>query len=381
MKKIFMACLGILTALCLTVSSPLNINAATKTTSETITFDSKWKYGEFAKITSGTATLYKVNSANAKNKTVCINAGHGTKGGTAVKVLCHPDGSPKIISGSTKAGATEAVAVGGGMTFKNGTSEAAATLKVALATKEALLAAGYNVLMIRESADVQLDNIARTLIANNNADIHIAIHYDGDGTSSDKGVFFCSIPDVASYKNMEPVKTMWPDHTLLGECAVDGLVLAGMKKWSTGKLPMDLTQTSFSTIPSIDLEVGNQCSDLSDSTMKKIASGILAGVDSFFSQKTDKAENPITVSPKTKTFSEITLAEKTKSFRINVINAAGTVSFKAANKASKSVLTVSSDGKVTIKKGTPAGTYKVKVKASGNERYEAKKIIISIRIK
>lgn len=36
-----------------------------------------------------------------KNKTVCVNAGHGTKGGESVKTLCHPDGSSKVTGGST----------------------------------------------------------------------------------------------------------------------------------------------------------------------------------------------------------------------------------------------------------------------------------------
>ena len=30
--------------------------------------------------------------------------------------------------------------------------------------------------MIREEEDVQLDNVARTVIANNTADIHISLH-------------------------------------------------------------------------------------------------------------------------------------------------------------------------------------------------------------
>ena len=243
---------------------------------------SKWKYAKNSKIKSGKATLYTVTSANAKNITVCINAGHGTKGGESVKTLCHPDGSPKIISGSTKAGAKYAVAVAGGMTFKNGTSEQAATLKVAKKVKKLLLEKGYNVLMIREKSDVQLDNIARTLIANHYADCHIALHYDGDGLSYDKGCFFCSIPNSKSYRNMEPVKSHWKEHMKLGKKAVAGLVKAGIKKMGNGALAMDLTQTSYSTIPSIDLELGNQRSDLSSKTLSKIAKGIYYGVKNFF---------------------------------------------------------------------------------------------------
>ena len=249
---------------------------------ETVAFDPTWQYAESAKITSGTATLYRVTAQNAKHKVVCINAGHGTKGGEDVKVPCHPDGTPKIVSGTTSAGATEAKAVSAGTTFLDGTPEPVGTLKAAMATKKVLLDNGYDVLMIRESDDVQLDNLARTLIANNIADCHIAIHYDANITTRDAGVFFCSIPDDESYKNMEPVKTWWQEHMKLGNACVDGLVEAGLNRKGTGLVDMDLTQTSFSTIPSIDLEVGNQVSLLTDTRMSMIARGILIGVDRYF---------------------------------------------------------------------------------------------------
>ena len=60
------------------------------------------------------------------------------------------------------------------------------------------------VLMIRESDDVQLDNIARTVIANNTSDCHIALHWDS--TTNNKGAFYMSVPSNQSYRNMEPVR-------------------------------------------------------------------------------------------------------------------------------------------------------------------------------
>ncbi|MCR4604367.1 MAG: N-acetylmuramoyl-L-alanine amidase [Eubacterium sp.] len=249
--------------------------------SSKVAFNPSWKYGECAKITSGEATLYKNVSKKAKGKTVCVNAGHGTAGGEDVEVLCHPDGSPKIKSGSTPAGKTTAKAVSYGTTMKDGTPEAVATLKTALAVKEVLMNEGYDVLMIRESDDVQLDNIARTLIANNNADIHIAIHYDSNARET-SDAFFCSIPDDEDYKNMEPVKTWWEEHMRLGDCAIAGLKSRDIPIMGDGRFDMDLTQTSFSTIPSIDLEVGNINADLSDTQLYKIGFGIREGVNNFF---------------------------------------------------------------------------------------------------
>ena len=50
-----------------------------------------------------------------------------------------------------------------------------------------------------------------------------------------------------------------------------------MKISGTGAAEIDLTQTSYSTIPSVDIELGNQCSDHSDKKNGKISRRITAG--------------------------------------------------------------------------------------------------------
>lgn len=246
---------------------------------QVISFNSSWKYGKNSKINSGKAILYK--NINGKNKkyTVCINAGHGTKGGENKQTLCHPDGTPKVTGGSTKKGAIYATAIATGMTFTNGVPESQITLKEAKILKKKLLKAGYNVLMIRESNDVQLDNIARTLIANQYADCHIALHWDS--TASNKGAFYISTPE-GSYRNMEPVKSNWKKHHQLGDCLLNGLKKKKVKIFSSGKMAIDLTQTSYSTIPSIDIELGDRSSDCSYKNLETIADGIVLGIHSFF---------------------------------------------------------------------------------------------------
>ena len=239
-----------------------------------------WKYASLSKINSGKAVLYRSEAASRKNKVVCVNAGHGTKGGSSVKTQCHPDGTPKVTSGTTSAGATTAVAVSGGMTFADGTSEAKVTLAMAKVLKDKLLARGYDVLMIRENDDVQLDNVARTVLANNMADCHIALHWDS--TKSNKGAFYMSVPNVASYRAMEPVASHWQQHNALGESLVAGLKNAGVKIFSGGSMEMDLTQTSYSTVPSIDIELGDGGSDHSAATLDKLGTGLADGVDAYF---------------------------------------------------------------------------------------------------
>lgn len=245
-----------------------------------VNFNSQWKYAEYSKINSGAATLYRSQAADKKDITVAVNAGHGTKGGGSVKTQCHPDGTPKVTGGTTSAGATTAVAVSAGTTFKDGTAESKVTLAMARILKEQLLAAGYDVLMLRDGEDVQLDNVARTVMANNASDCHIALHWDS--TENDKGAFYMSVPSAASYRSMEPVKSHWQQHNALGESLISGLKSEGVKIFSKGSMEMDLTQTSYSTIPSMDIELGDRGSDHSEATLTVLAKGLVKGVNAYF---------------------------------------------------------------------------------------------------
>lgn len=245
---------------------------------EKIYLDKNWKYADHAKITSGYAVFYKAKK-NRKNIIVGINAGHGTSNVGSKKTLCHPDGSKKVTGGTTKAGSTEAIAVSGGMTFQDGTKESTVTLKMAKILKKKLLAEGYDVLMIRTGKDVQLDNIARTVICNNVADCHIALHWDGDGLKYDKGCFYIGVPE--KLKSMKPVKNHWEEHEALGKALIKGLEKEKVKINGKGRLAIDLTQTSYSTIPSVDIELGNQSSDHSDKTLETLADGLTRGVKKF----------------------------------------------------------------------------------------------------
>ena len=247
-----------------------------------IGLDSNWKYANFSKIHTGKAKFYKTTATNPNGIVITVNAGHGTSGGSSQKTQTHPDGTAKVTGGTTKAGAKESIAISEGMTFSDGATEAEINLKVALKLRDKLLAKGYNVLMIRETSDVQLDNIARTVIANNNSHAHIAIHYDS--STSDKGAFYMQVPDVDSYKKMYPVSTMWQRHDRLGNSLISGLKEKNVKIFGKGKMEMDLTQTSYSTIPSVDIELGDKKTPHDDATNDKMAEGLAAGVDKFFNK-------------------------------------------------------------------------------------------------
>ena len=249
-----------------------------------ITLDSTWEYADHSKINTGAAVLYRApEESGRKGIVIGVNAGHGTAGGAKVKTLCHPDGSAKVTGGSTAAGAMEAAAVSGGMTFQDGTPEREVTLRMAQILRDKLLSSGYDVLMLRDSEDVQLDNVARTVICNNVADCHIALHWDsGDGKNYDKGCFYISVPEAL--KNMEPVASHWQQHDTLGTDLVEGLREQGATIYGKGHMGIDLTQTSYSTIPSVDMELGNAYSDHSDVILEQLATGLLTGINTYFEQ-------------------------------------------------------------------------------------------------
>lgn len=270
----------------LTIEKPLqNTEKSTKSIKDNVTtskikLSDSWTYAGNSKIHSGYAILYTNHSKKANGITVCVNAGHGTEGGSGVQTLSHPDGTPKVTGGTTAAGAIYSTAISTGTTFLDGTPERNVTLRMAKILRTKLLKKGYNVLMIRETNDVQLDNIARTVIANNNADCHIALHWDS--TASDKGAFFMSVPNISSYRAMEPVASHWKEHNLLGTCLISGLKKSGQKIFGSGSMEMDLTQTSYSTIPSVDIELGDRASDYSDGHLKELADGLVKGINGFF---------------------------------------------------------------------------------------------------
>ena len=246
---------------------------------EAVGLDPAWKYADFSAIHTGSAVMYLAKE-NRNNIVIGVNAGHGTKGGSSVKTWCHPDKTPKLTGGTTSAGATKAVAVSTGMNFTDGTAEHTVTLRMARLLRDRLLENGYSDLMTRDGKDVQLDNVARTVICNNAADCHISLHWDSDGLSYDKGCYYMAVPK--GLKTKEPAASVWEQDNALGEALVAGLREQGLKIYDNGSLVMDLTQTAFSSVPSVDIELGNQRSDHGSEALSIRAEGLLRGVNRFF---------------------------------------------------------------------------------------------------
>ena len=244
--------------------------------------EKSYRFATFSVINNGYALLYKLdkNSPNYKNKTIAVNAGHGTKNGTMQKTYSHPDFSPKVSGGTTAKGSVKSAAVSDGTNFLDGTTEASANLKVAIELKNILLKSGYSVLMIREDDDCRLDNIARTVLANELSDVHISIHFDY--TDYNKGIFFIAPSSDKNYQNMEPLKSNKHRIMSLGNYILYAFAEMGEKIWrNKGILYSDLTQLSFSTNASVDIELGDRATKVTDNKIKIFAEGIKRGVEYY----------------------------------------------------------------------------------------------------
>lgn len=94
----------------------------------------------------------------------------------------------------------------------------------------------------------------------------------------------------------------------------------------------------------------------------------------------DAFEQELTVTPASKAYKAKALKKKAASFKIKVSGAKGKVSFKLT-KGSKKLVSVSSSGKVTLKKGCKKGTYKVTVTAAAVTGYKAASKVVTIKVK
>ena len=81
-----------------------------------------------------------------------------------------------------------------------------------------------------------------------------------------------------------PLSALHADRAGQKAADLQGMQQEGLTVFGDGTLPTDLTQTSYSTIPSVDVEVGDRASDHSADACEAYARGLKAGVDIFCSE-------------------------------------------------------------------------------------------------
>lgn len=157
------------------------------------------------------------------------------------------------------------------------------TLEIGLALQKELWNRGYQVVMTRESNEVNISNKQRAQLLNQaNADIGVRIHADGS-TSGAKGVtMLCPSTSNPYVAKLSKSSKKLSDAILEKYIAATGLRSRGVAYRD------DLTGTNWSTIPVTLIELGfmtNREEDLymsSKSGQKAMVTGIADGIDSYF---------------------------------------------------------------------------------------------------
>lgn len=174
-----------------------------------------------------------------QNFVVCIDPGHQAKG--------DPKGEP-IAPGSSSKKARVASGTAGVGTKK---PEYAVNMEAGLILKELLTQKGYQVVMTRETNEVNVSNAERAEIANNaKADMTIRLHCDSIGNSGKTGSVL-----IVPAKTGKYTAGIYPASYKYAECLKKALQDAGVKVNGIFERS-DMTGFNWSRVPVVIFEMG-----------------------------------------------------------------------------------------------------------------------------
>ena len=226
---------------------------------------------------------------------IAIDAGHQAHGNFGQEPI-----GPGASTMKTKV-------AGGTSGTTSGVPEYQLTLDVSLKLQDALEEKGYQVVMIRETNDVDITNSERAQIANEaDADAFIRVHANGSDSASANGAMTICQTSSNPYNS-----EYYEDSKRLSELVLDAYTEAtGIRKervWETDTMsginwcmvPVTIIELGYMTNPEEDMKMQDE------EFQNTMVEGIVAGIETYLDEK--KAEEPDEVSTEESTNTGSTL--------------------------------------------------------------------------